>query len=84
MSRLLVQHLPNGALSNIKEASQDRRYERIEIFRGVLREWLRYENSGIIDQHINAAESFIAVSGLFAPWGHHRYLRLLMQAGISS
>jgi len=55
-SGLVLQHLLDCKLRDIKEAGQGGGDKTVEVIWGVLGEWLGYEDARVVDQDIDGAE----------------------------
>ena len=57
MPRLLAKHLLGSALAHIEEALRDRRFQRVEITRGVIDKGLAINKPALSNQDVNAAKA---------------------------
>jgi hypothetical protein len=56
-ARFLPQHLIYGQLGHVKKTRERRRDQSSEVFGRVFGERLRNKNTGVVDQHVDAAKA---------------------------
>lgn len=57
MASFLLQHLTNSSLGHIEKSGKVGRHEPFKILPGIVCEWPRNKDPGVVDQHIYPAES---------------------------